>query len=174
MCVRHTYYCHGCRQCFGVPLLTSTFDQRLKKFWSFVCRFGEPENVLVDLLCTDQENCLRRTEEGARENMGTRPDVRKRCSQQCLAELCYVEAFFMPCRDCFTRDWRSVHSYSNAHWRRVEPDAVPLGCPIARAKRLLSEERSRLFGEWVDARIAAVAAAAAPQVEPFLLPRSRG
>jgi hypothetical protein len=32
-----------------------------------------------------------------------------------------------------------------------------------------------LFGEWVDARIAAVAAAAAaPQVEPFLLPRSRG
>ena len=66
-------------------------------------------------------------------------------------------------------------SYSNAHWRRVEPDAVPLGCPMARAKRLLSEERSRLFGEWVDARIAAVAAAAAaPQVEPFLLPRSRG
>ena len=173
MCVRHTYYCHGCRQCFGVPLL-STFDQRLKKFWSFVCRFGEPENVLVDLLCTDQENCLRRTEEGARENMGTRPDVRKRCSQQCLAESCYVEAFFMPCRDCFTRDWRSVHSYSNAHWRRVEPDAVPLGCPMARAQRLLSEERSRLFREWVDARIAAVAAAAAPQVEPFQLPRSRG
>ena len=174
MCVRHTYYCHGCRQCFGVPLL-STFDQRLKKFWSFVCRFGEPENVLVDLLCTDKENCLRRTEKGARENMGTpRPDVHKRCSQQCLAESCYVEAFFMPCRDCFLRDWRSVHSYSNAHWRRVESDAVPLGCPIARAKRLLSEERSRLFGEWVEQRIAAAAAAAAPQVEPFQLQRSRG
>ena len=65
MCVRHTYYCHGCRQCFGVPLL-STFDQRLNKFWFFVCRsLREPENVLVDLLCTDKENCLRRTEEGA-------------------------------------------------------------------------------------------------------------
>ena len=171
MCVRHTYYCHGCRQCFGVPLL-STFDQRLKKFWSFVCRFGEPENVLVDLLCTDKENCLRRTEEGARENMGTHPDYRKRCSQQCLAKSCYVEAFFMPCRDCFTRDWRSAHSYSNAHWRRVESDAVPLGCPIARAERLLSEERFRLFGEWVEQWIAG--AAAAPQVEPVQLPRSRG
>ena len=170
MCVRHTYYCHGCRQCFGVPLL-STFDQRLNKFWFFVCRSGEPENVLVDLLCTDKENCLRRTEEGARENMGTHPDYHKRCSQQCLAESCYVEAFFMPCRDCFLKDWRSVHSYSNAHWRRVESDAVPLGCPIARAERLLSEERSRLFGEWVDQLIAA---AAAPQVEPFQLPRSRG
>ena len=173
MCVRHTYYCHGCRQCFGVPLL-STFDQRLNKFWSLVCRFGEPENVLVDLLCTDKENCLRRTEEGAKENMGTHPDYRKRCSQQCLAESCYVEAFFMPCRDCFLRDWRSVHSYSNAHWRRVESDAVPLGCPIARAERLLSEERSRLFGEWVEQWIAAAAGAPAPQVEPFQLPRSRG
>jgi len=168
MCVRHTYYCHGCRQCFGVPLL-STFDQRLNKFWFFVCRSPrEPENVLVDLLCTDKENCLRRTEEGARENMGTHPDYHKRCSQQCLAESCYVEAFFMPCRDCFLKDWRSVHSYSNAHWRRVESDAVPLGCPIARAERLLS------FGERVNQQIAAAAAAAAPQVEPFQLPRSRG
>ncbi len=171
MCVRHTYYCHGCWQCFGVPLL-STFDQRLKKFWFFVRRFGEPENVLVDLLCTDKENCLRRTEEGARENMGTHPDYHKRCSQQCLAESCYIEAFFMPCRDCFLKDCRSVHSYSNAHWRRVESDAVPLGCPIARAERLLSEERFRLFGEWIDQWIAA--AAAAPQVEPFQLPWSRG
>ena len=59
-----------------------------------MCRFGEPENVLVDLLCTDKENCLRRAEEGARENMGTHPDYHKRCSQQCLAESCYVEAFF--------------------------------------------------------------------------------
>jgi len=159
MCVRHTYYCHGCRQCFGVPLL-STFDQR--------CRSREPENVLVDLLCTDDENCLRRTEEGARENMGTHPFHHNRCSQMCLAQSCYVKAFFMPCRDCFLRDWRSVHSYSNAHWRRVESNAVPLACPIKRAERLLSEERNRLLMEQIRQWIAA------PQIEPFQLPRSRG
>jgi hypothetical protein len=102
MCVRHTYYCHGCQQCFGVPLL-STFDQRLNKFWYFVCRSREPVNVLVDLLCTDDKNCLRRTEKGARENMGTHPSYHNRCSQQCLAQSCYVKAFFMPCRDCFLK-----------------------------------------------------------------------
>ena len=166
MCVRHTYYCHGCRQCFGVPLL-STFDQRLKKFWSFVCRFGEPENVLVDLLCTD-EHCLRRTEEGAQENMGRLFSFAKRCGQLCQAQSCYVKPFFMPCRDCFLKDWRSVHSYSNAHWRRVESNAVPLACPIKRAERLLSEERNRLLMEQIRQLIAA------PQVEPFQLPRSRG
>jgi len=171
MCVRHTYYCHGCRQCFGVPLL-STFDQRLNQFWYFVCRSREPENVLVDLLCTDDENCLRRTEEGARENMGTHPSYHNRCSQMCLAQSCYVEAFFMPCRDCFLRDWRSVHSYSNAHWRRVESNAVPLGCPIKRAERLLSEERNRLLGERIRERIRQLIAA--PQGESLQLPRSRG
>jgi len=110
MCVRHTYYCHGCRQCFGVPLL-STFDQRLNKFWYFVCRSREPENVLVDL-------------------------------------------------------------FSNPHWRRVESNAVPLGCPIKRAERLLSEERNRLLGERIRERIRQLIAA--PQGESLQLPRSRG
>jgi hypothetical protein len=168
MCVRHTYYCHGCRQCFGVPLL-SAFDQRLNKFWYFVCRSREPVNVLVDLLCTDGKNCLRRTEKVARENMGTHPSYHNRCSQQGLAQSCYVKTFFMPCRDCFLKDWRSGSNYSNSHWRRVESNAVSLGCPIQRAQRLLSEERNRWLGERIRQWMAAPR-----QVEPFQLHRSRG
>ena len=168
MCVRYTYYCHNCRQCFGVPLIPA-LEQRFSKFWYFVCRSREPENVLVDLLCTD-EHCLRRTEEGAQENMGRLFSFAKRCGQLCQAQSCYVKPFFMPCRDCFLKDWRSVHNYSNPHWRRVESNAVPLACPIKRAERLLSEERNRLLMEQIRQLIAA---AAAPQVEPFQLPRSR-
>ena len=173
MCVRHTYYCHGCQQCFGVPLL-STFDQRLNKFWFFVCRSPrEPENVLVDLLCTDDENCLRRTEEGARENMGTHPSYHNRCSHMCLAQSCYVKAFFMPCRDCFRKEIRAWHSdrwgYSYPHMRRVEPNAVPLGRPVDGA---LSEERFRLLVEWL--RQLAAAPLARSQGESVELRRSRG
>ncbi len=146
MCVRYTYYCHNCRQCFGVPLV-SAFDQKLNKFWYFVCRSPEPENVLVDLLCTDNKHCLRRTEEGARENMGRHPSFNSRCSQLCLARSCYVKAFFMPCRDCFLKDWHSRWGYYNPHLRRVEPNAVPLGCPVERAERAQSEERFRLLAE---------------------------
>jgi len=166
MCVRYTYYCHNCRQCFGVPLI-STFDQRLSKFWYFVCHSQEPENVLVDLLCTD-EHCLCRTEEGARENMGSHPSFDERCSQLCLARSCYIEAFFMPCRDCFLKDWHSGHNNLNPHMRRVESNAVPLGCSVKRAERALSEERFCLLGERLRQLTAVL------QGESFQLPRSRG
>jgi len=58
---------------------------------------------------------------------------------------------------------------SNPHWRRVESNAVPLGCPIKRAERLLSEERDRLLMEQIRQLIAA-----APQGESFQLPWSHG
>jgi len=70
---------------------------------------------------------------------------------------------------CFLRDWHSGHNYSNPHWRRVESNAVPLGCPIKRAERLLSEERDRLLMEQIRQLIAA-----APQGESFQLPWSHG
>jgi hypothetical protein len=169
MCVRYTYYCHNCRQCFGVPLIPA-LEQRFSKFWYFVCRSREPENVLVDLLCTD-EHCLRRTEEGARENMGCPPSFARRCSQLCHARSCYVKPFFMPCRDCFRKEIRAWNSdrwgYSYPHMRRVEPNAVPLGRPVDRA---LSEERFHLLAESLR-QLARQLAAASESVE---LRRSRG
>jgi hypothetical protein len=171
MCVRYTYYCHNCRQCFGVPLIPA-LEQRFSKFWYFVCRSREPENVLVDLLCTD-EHCLRRTEEGAQENMGRLFSFAKRCGQLCQAQSCYVKPFFMPCRDCFRKEIRAWHSdrwgYSYPHMRRVEPNAVPLGRPVDGA---LSEERFHLLVEWL--RQLAAAPLARSQGESVELRRSRG
>ena len=64
MCIRRTYYCHSCRHCFDI-LLLSMFCLKFDKFTrKYLCCYFQPVNVVVERLCSDV-NCLRQTKEGA-------------------------------------------------------------------------------------------------------------
>ena len=53
MCIRRTYYCHSCRHCFDI-LLLSTFCLKFDKFTrKYLCCYVEPVNVVVERLCSD-------------------------------------------------------------------------------------------------------------------------
>lgn len=145
MCIRHTYFCHSCRHCFEIPKLSS-FCLKFDKFThKYLCCYVQRANIVVERLCFD-DNCLRRTEEGALVGVGGSPLGGGRCCDDCQAKWCRVETLCMPCVSCWRKDSVVLHTRSLGYFcphRRVVQSDLPFlssapTCALRKGSRFCS------------------------------------
>ena len=117
MCVRYTYCCIECHQCFAVPHHDSLRQQCNRLVGSLCCFWRNSKEVQCDLLCSNSK-CLRRSEKGVRENVGG-PPFGFPCCSECNVEDCRVVPISVLCLSCWEK--RSVDRPARQP-RRQRPD----------------------------------------------------